>query len=188
MFGTDSEKQLARRLRSGDSAAIRDFYALYARRLTAVCSRYLGHRDEVKDVMQESMISLIQHIGQFEYRGRGSLLAWATRIVVSQCILQLKQEASLSLVPLDHDVGEEALTNEEPPVDDIPPEVLQRFIQELPPGYRTVFNLYVMEGKSHQEIAALLNIREDTSASQLHRAKNSLARKIKEYRTLYPKE
>lgn len=183
MFGRDSEKQLARQLRRGEATAMRDFYALYASRLTAVCMRYLGHREEVKDVMQDSMISLIQHIGDFDYRGKGSLLAWATKIVVSQCLLFLKTEARNDFVALDTDIGEEAETTEEPPVDDIPPDVIEEFIQELPTGYRTVFNLYVMEGKSHKEIASILNIREDSSASQLHRAKSNLAQKIKAYRT-----
>lgn len=183
MFGQDSEKQLARQLRRGDATAMRDFYALYAGRLTAVCTRYLGRRDEVKDVMQESMISLIQHIGSFEYRGKGSLLAWATKIVVSQCLLLIKEEAHNEFVSLDSDISEQPDNIDEPPIDDIPHDVIQRFIQELPTGYRTVFNLYVMEGKSHQEIASLLHIREDSSASQLHRAKNTLAKKINAYRT-----
>ena len=64
----------------------------------------------------------------------------------------------------------------------VPAEQLQRFVQELPEGYRVVFNLYVMEGKSHREIAAMLGIKEGTSASQLHKAKCALAEKIKKYR------
>ena len=72
---------------------------------------------------------------------------------------------------------------DEPPegADDIPPQVLQDMICALPTGYRTVFNLYVFENKSHREIASLLNIAESTSASQLHRAKQMLARQIKAY-------
>lgn len=65
--------------------------------------------------------------------------------------------------------------------DQIPSEVLHRFIQELPDGYRTVFNLYVIDDKSHKEIAQILGIKQSTSASQLHKAKAMLARKIKQY-------
>ena len=71
--------------------------------------------------------------------------------------------------------------DEDPPVSNVPPDVLHRMICELPTGYRTVFNLYVFEDKSHKEIAELLGIKKDTSASQLSRAKNLLAKKIREY-------
>lgn len=181
MFRTDSEKRLARRLRDGDPDAMRHFYGLYAGRLSAVCSRYIGCHDDVKDVMQDSMMSLIRHIGDFDYRGPGSLLAWATRIVVNQCLRFLKDQAKADVIPLDRDVGE-TVADEEAAADDIPPDVLQRFVMELPTGYRTVFNLYVMENRSHREIATLLGIREDSSASQLNRAKRLLARKITEYK------
>lgn len=68
--------------------------------------------------------------------------------------------------------------------EDIPTDVLHQLIRELPDGYRTVFNLYVIDDKSHKEIAQLLGIKENTSASQLHKAKSMLARKIKHYRTI----
>ena len=67
--------------------------------------------------------------------------------------------------------------------EEIPASAILEMIQALPPGYRTVFNLYVFEEKSHKEIASILNITENTSASQLHRAKNILARQINEYRS-----
>ena len=81
---------------------------------------------------------------------------------------------------LDRDVTDEQ-EEEDPTILDIPPEVFQQMIQELPIGYRTVFNLYVFENKSHQEIAELLGIKKDTSCSQFSRAKNLLAKKIKEF-------
>lgn len=68
--------------------------------------------------------------------------------------------------------------------EDIPTDVLHQFICELPDGYRTVFNLYVIDDKSHKEIAQLLGIKENTSASQLHKAKSMLVQKIKHYRTI----
>lgn len=72
----------------------------------------------------------------------------------------------------------------EPDVDSIPSSVIFRLIRELPDGYRTIFNLYVIENKSHKEIAALLHIKESTSASQLHRAKLLLAEKIRQYNNI----
>jgi RNA polymerase sigma-70 factor (ECF subfamily) len=70
---------------------------------------------------------------------------------------------------------------DDPPIAEIPPDVILEMLSRLPTGYRTVLNLYVFEGKSHQEIAVLLGIRKDSSASQLHRARNLLVKMIKEY-------
>lgn len=180
MFGHDSEWQMAKRLREGDGKAMREFYALYAGRLTAVCARYVADRDDVKDVMQDAMLTLIRSLDSFEWRGSGSLLAWAKKIVVSQAIGFLRKSARLETTSLDRDI--EALPDEEPQANDLPPDALQRMISELPDGYRTVFCLYAMEELSHKEIAALLGIRPDTSASQYHRAKAMLAHKISDYR------
>lgn len=179
MLGHDSEKQTAKRLRDGDAQAMREFYALYAGRLTAVCSRYVADREDVKDVMQDSMLAIVRSIDGFEWRGSGSLLAWATRIVVSQAVAFLRKNARLDTLPLDRDV--ESLPTDEPQADDLPPDVLHAMVRQLPDGYRAVFNLYAVEGRSHKEIAELLGIKADTSASQYHRAKALLAQKIREY-------
>ena len=83
----------------------------------------------------------------------------------------------------DKDLGNLSLAdNEEPDISDVPAEVIHRLISQLPDGYRTVFNLFAIEGKSHKEIAALLGIKADTSASQFFRAKNILAKQIQNYK------
>ena len=92
----------------------------------------------------------------------------------------LKQKRTEAFVALDTDLPDEP-DNGYPPLDEIPPDVIHQMVRELPTGYRTVFNLYVFENKSHQEIAQLLGIKRDSSASQLHRAKNMLAKKIEQY-------
>lgn len=180
MFGHDSEKQMAKRLRDGDAKAMREFYALYAGRLTAVCSRYVANREDVKDVMQDTMLAIIRGIDGFEWRGSGSLLAWATRVAVSQAVAFLRKNARLDTASLDRDV--EDLPEGEPQANDLPPDALHAMLRELPDGYRAVFNLYAVEGRSHKEIAELLGIKPDTSASQYHRAKALMAHKINEYR------
>ena len=82
---------------------------------------------------------------------------------------------------LDRDVAEEAEEDDDPPISDVPPDEIHRMVSQLPTGYRTVFNLHVFENKSHQEIASLLGIKENSSASQLSRAKNLLANMIRQY-------
>lgn len=176
----DRERRLVKRLRSGDAGALQDFYALYSGSMSSVCGRYITDRDDMKDVLQECLIRIAEKIKDFEYRGPGSLRAWVTRIVINQSLKYLKARQAHEFARLDYDLPEEP-EETEPPLNDIPPEVIYRMIRELPAGYRTIFNLYVFEEKSHQEIAELLGIKPMTSASQLFKAKNLLARRIREY-------
>lgn len=171
----DEERQILRRLKKGDSAASRVLYEMYAPYLAAVCSRYV-HQEDVKDVLQESFITIFDGIDSFEYRGEGSLRAWMTRIVVNLSLKHLRQNSRIVFVDID-----DTEHIDEPETEGIPPDVILRLIQQLPDGYRTIFNLYVIEGRSHSEIADELGIKESTSASQLHRAKALLARMINDY-------
>ena len=157
---------------------MRLFYERYAGYLTAVCARYIVDRDTLKDVLQESFIKIFGHIDQFEYRGEGSVRAWVTRIGVNHSLKALRRKGRMSYVDDLPDEPEEPLDGGLP---HIQPEVLQEMIRSLPDGYRAVFNLFVFEKKSHKEIAGLLGIKEDSSASQYFRARATLAKKIKAY-------
>jgi RNA polymerase sigma-70 factor (ECF subfamily) len=179
-FIGNQEERLARRLQGGDSDALRDYYTLYADVLTGVCARYVKKDEDLKDVLQDAFLNIISHIKDFKYQGDGSLRAWSTKIVINEALRFLKQRHLHDFELLDQDVTDEQ-EEEDPTIHDIPPEVFQQMIRELPTGYRTVFNLYVFENKSHQEIAELLGIKKDTSCSQFSRAKNLLAKKIKEF-------
>lgn len=173
-----SERELARLVGNGDPGAQRELYDRYAGMLTAVASRYIPDPDQVKDVLQESFISIFDHFGNFRYRGEGSLRAWMSKIVTNSALGTLRRNGRL----LTEEELPASLPDEEPDVDAVPMEVLQKMIQNLPDGYRTVFNLFVFEQMKHKEIAALLGIKENSSASQLLRAKAQLAKEIKEYR------
>lgn len=177
----DQERRLVRRLRNGDSCALRDFYALYADYMSTVCGRYIEDRDDLKDIVQDCLVSIASKVRSFEYRGSGSLQAWVTRIVINQSLKYLKSKNTHGITRLDFDLPEDTEENE-PTLDGIPSEVIYRMIRELPAGYRVIFNLYVFEEKSHQEIAKLLGIKPGTSASQLFKAKNLLAKRIREYK------
>lgn len=179
-FIGNREERLARRLQGGDHDALKEFYALYADHLAAVCARYIDDDDDMKDVFQDALIQIISHVKDFKFRGTGSLQAWASRIVVNQSLQFLRQRHRHELVILQ-DLPDVAEEEEDPSVSDIPPEVFDQMIRELPTGYRTVFNLYVFEDKSHQEIAQLLGIKKDSSCSQFSRAKSLLAKKITAY-------
>lgn len=154
-------------------------YDTYVRYLTAVCARYISDDDDLKDVLQEAFVRVYTAIGDFEYRGAGSLRGWLSRIAVNQALKHLRDDKMLR-VPLDGACDD--LTDDTPDTDDIPSEVIYEMIRQLPTGYRAVFNLYVIEDYSHREISQMLGISESTSASQLHRAKALLAARIREYR------
>lgn len=162
---------------------MRDFYSWYGDALAKICARYVADAEDVKDVLQEALVRIFTRMKDFTWRGPGSLQAWAARVTVNASLDFLKERKRHEFVRLARDIpdGTDGPEPEDPDVRDIPPEVFHRMIRELPTGYRTVFNLYVFEEKSHQEIADLLGIRKDTSASQFHRAKKLLAQKIGEY-------
>lgn len=170
------EAQIVELVQRRDNAAMRELYDRHIRYLTAVGSRYVDD-GLLRDVLQESFVKIFTSIGSFEYRGAGSLRAWMTRIVVNVALDHLRSQ--IATAPIESVTLQ---AEEEPDVGHVPIEVIHSMIRELPPGYRTVFNLYVFEQRSHREIAALLEIGESSSASQLHRAKSVLARKIDEYK------
>lgn len=179
-IGNQDEQRLAERLRNGENGAMREFYSRYADQLAGICSRYITDEEDMKDVFQESLVRIITHISDFNFRGVGSLKAWASRIVVNESLRFLRDTKRRELMPLGHDVADESQVDD-PPISDVPPDEIHRMVSQLPIGYRTVFNLYVFENKSHQEIASLLGIQENSSASQLSRAKNLLAKMIRQY-------
>ncbi|MBR5924423.1 MAG: sigma-70 family RNA polymerase sigma factor [Bacteroidales bacterium] len=156
---------------------MRAFYERYVGYLTAVCSRYVPDRAAVKDILQEVFVKVFGKIGNFEFRGEGSLKAWLHRIVVNDSLKFLRVNGRMKYVDDLPDVEDETMDN----LPDVPVAVVAEMIKALPDGYRTVFNLFVFEKKSHREIAELLGIKEDSSASQFFRARAMLARKIKDY-------
>lgn len=175
------ERLITEMLRRRDSKAMRYVYDRYAGLLTAVCARYIVSDDDVKDVLQDSFIRIFTAADRFEYRGEGSLKAWMTQVVVRESLKFLRDSGRHSFISYDERLPE-AADEEEPDIAYVPTEAIEEMIKTLPDGYRTVFNLFVFERKSHREIAALLNIKESSSASQLHRAKAILARMINDYK------
>ena len=177
---SNDEQRLAEQIRRGDNAAMRVFCSLYVPHLKAICTRYVTDSEDASDVLQETLISIVTHISDFHYLGQGSLKAWATRIAVNESLNYIRRNRRHDLT-LQEQYIDDIAEEEDPPIEDIPPEVIQQMVRQLPTGYRTVFNLYVFEDKSHQEIAQLLGTSVKTSISQLHKAKNLLSQMIQTY-------
>lgn len=175
-----SEKELLRRICKGEAEAKHLVYKQYIRYLSAVCSRYVGNDEDIKDVLQESFLKIFSSLSSFTYQGEGSLKAWMNRIVVNESLKWLKKNARLETTAFSD--NEMDIPDEEPDTEGVPTDVIYQMIRSLPDGYRTVFNLFVIEERSHREIAEMLGIKESSSASQLHRAKAMLTEKITQFR------
>lgn len=175
----ETELQLLKAIQSGQQDAQRQLYERYAGQAMATGMRYVPDPDQVRDVVHDSFVKILTSLDQFNYRGEGSLRAWIKSIVAHQAINHIKQYEQLKLT--DQFPESMVQESEDPDVDRVPPDILNKLISELPAGYRIVLNLYVFEQKSHKEIAHLLGIKPETSASQFSRAKQALAKRINEY-------
>lgn len=142
-----------------------------------ICIRYIGDRTQAEDVLQDGFITLFGKMKNF--KGEGSFEGWARRIFVTTALMSLRKKDALKMSDeLDTARGMKAETVSQ--VQNIGYKELMKLITTLPPGFRTVFNLYSIEGFSHKEISDMLGITETTSRTQLSRARIWLQNKIKE--------
>jgi RNA polymerase sigma factor (sigma-70 family) len=169
--------ELAAACHAGEPQAQRALWERYKNRMYGVCLRLAASPQEAEDWLQEAFIRVFRHIGK--YRGEGSLEGWVRRVVVRTAIQHLKQQR-LKTTDFGNETLERLLFEEgETGVGEgDEPERLVGLLQQLPPGFRAVLNLYVLEERSHEEIARELNITVGTSKSQLSRAKAFLKRLI----------
>lgn len=177
------ERELAIRCARGDNTARRGLYETYGSRLLALCRRYARDAAEAEDLMQDAFVKIFRVIGRFRWTRPGSLYSWMARVALNLAFDSARKRRRLAreLVEVDALAGE---IPEEPDYEEtlsVPAEVLQQMIAALPEGYRTIFTLYCIEELSHQEIAALLGIKEKSSSASLARARASLARSIRQY-------
>jgi RNA polymerase sigma factor (sigma-70 family) len=142
-------------------------YQRYSPRMYAVCLRYAGSAEEAQDVLQEGFIKVFKKMDS--YRGDGSFEGWMRRVFVNTAIEHFRRKRYLMPVTEKEENSIEGKYTSA--LDDLAAKDIMALVQELSPGYRTVFNMYVVEGYTHKEIADLLGISEGTSKSQLSRAK-----------------
>lgn len=161
---------LAQEASRGDNQSFQQIYDAISGKMYALCLRYAGNADDANDWFQEGFIKLYRNLGTF--RGEGSFEGWAKRVFVNTCIDCLKNRFPLSRVINNDDI--DITSNDLPGYDKLANEDLMKLIQQLPDGYRTVVNLYFVEGYSHKEISKMLNISEEGSRSQLFRARTVL--------------
>lgn len=156
---------------SNQPAAQQALYQQYSPKMLAVCYRFSKSREDAEDMLQEGFIRVFTQMHQFQ--SKGSFEGWIRRIIVHTCINQLKKNKRFN-ESIDITYANSVQVREESVPSIIQAKQITECIRLLPIGYRTVLNLFAIEGYSHREIATLLDIEESTSRSQYTRAKNML--------------
>lgn len=174
-----SEVEAIERAKQGDAEAFEFLYNLHKRRVYSLCLRMTGNTASAEDLTQEAFLQLFRKIATF--RGESAFSTWLHRMAVNVVLMQLRKKG-LPVVPLDEtsEGEEESSIRKEPGAPDerlagaIDRLRLQRAVDELPPGYRTIFVLHDVEGYEHNEIAEMIGCSIGNSKSQLHKARIKL--------------
>ena len=166
-----TEEAILRGCINNEAAAQRELYNLYSSKMLAVCYRFAHNREDAEDMLQEGFIKVFSQLHSFE--NRGSFEGWVRRVIVHTCINVLKKNKKFNeSVDIIHANGIQVREDSIPAI--VQAKQIVECIRLLPIGYRTVLNLYAVEGYSHREIATMLDIEESTSRSQYTRAKAML--------------
>ena len=167
--------KLIKQCADNDRKAQKEIYQLFAGKLFSICLKYSKNKQEAQDNFQDGFVTIFDKIGQFNFKG--SFEGWIKRVMVNTILLKYRKKNVLSIVT--EEIPDEVVVD----IDDeeISLDFLLNLIQELPERYRMVFNLYVLDGHSHKEIAKMLQIAEGTSKSNLARARGILKQKIEVY-------
>jgi len=156
----------------GNPAAQSKLYKMFANKMLGVCMRYCNSEDDAKDVMQEGFVKVFNTLSKFQ--GNSSVSTWITRIMMNTAIDHFRKHQKHQMVTsLDNMVVHLPSVNEEA-LGKLTYDEIIRAIQDLSPGYRTVFNLFIIEGLSHEEISNHLGISTGTSKSNLSKARRQL--------------
>lgn len=168
--------QLIQNCKKNDTKAQSELYILFSSKLFAICLKYCRNRAEAEDNLQDAFVTIFNKVSQ--YNGKGSFEGWLKRITINTALQRYRSKGVFDIVNEDkiEDVNIE-VENEEVSID-----FLLNSIQELPDRYRMVFNLYVLDGYSHKEIAEMLNITTGTTKSNLARARLILKEKVTTYK------
>jgi RNA polymerase sigma factor (sigma-70 family) len=174
---TYSDSDLIEGCLRGDRKIQHELYKRFAPKMYGVCLRYASNAEEGEDILQEGFIKVFNKIGSF--RREGSFEGWIRRIFVNTAIEQFRKKVYLQpITEVEEDTVEGKYLSV---LDKLSEKDIIQLVQQLSPGYRTVFNMYVVEGYTHKQISELLGISEGTSKSQLSRAKLILQNLVRTY-------
>jgi RNA polymerase sigma factor (sigma-70 family) len=172
-----TEQQLITACQAQDRMAQKQLYEALAPRMLGVCRRYVTGKEDAEDVLIEAFFKVFDNIGRYE--GKGSFEGWVRRIVVNEALMFLRKKQLLTVEPDEQTFNKIEHAEPENIEHQLAAKDILMLLEKLPTGYRTIFNLYVIEGFKHQEIADLLGISINTSKSQLILAKDRLQKMVK---------
>lgn len=170
-------EQLIKACKKHNLKAQSQLYQVYKDDLFVLCLKYCKNREEAQDNLQDAFLEIFGKIKS--YKGSGSFEGWMKRITINKAIDKYKKDSHLKIV-INNDLLADSTLIETATLETIPLNEILNHIQELPPRYRLVFNLYELDGYSHKDISKLLTISVNTSKSNLHRAKGILKNKIQQ--------
>lgn len=160
----------------GNRTAQKELYEAYKVNLYVLCQRYFTDPEDAKDALQEGFVKVFRDLHQYD-SSKGHVSSWIKKVFINTCLEKLRKKKIDFQFLEDHSYH---LTHDPGIIEELNLKDLIKMIQNLPTGYRTVFNLYVIEGYNHQEIAEQLGISESTSKTQLMKAKNMLRMKLED--------
>lgn len=174
-------EELIEKCKKQNTKAQGELYTLYSRKLYSMCLKYSRNTTEAQDNLQDAFLTIFKSIGQ--YKNKGSFEGWMKRITINTVLQKHRKEKVFEIV------NEDKVEETEVEIDEgnISLDFLLKIIQDLPDRYRLVFNLYVLDGYSHKEIASILGITTGTSKSNLARARMILKSKIESINTAQAK-
>jgi RNA polymerase sigma-70 factor (ECF subfamily) len=160
--------ELVKEARQGSTAAQKCLFDQLAEKMLLVCQRYVKSPEDAEELLLDGFYKFFTNISSFSYQGDAALYGWLKRIMINECLMFLRAKNVFTIVT---EATAEEIPLQEEALDNLSAEEIFKLIVQLPVGYRTVFNLYAIEGMSHGEIAAMLSISEGTSRSQFSKAK-----------------
>lgn len=177
IIGILEKDLLVERCKKGDEKAQHLLYQQFARAMFGLCFRYTASEPDAEEILMSGFLKVFKHISTFENRHEGSLAAWIKKIMINETLNFLRHQKKYLFVEADEQNA--GFYQEENALEQLESAELYQLIQEMPTGYRTVFNLYVVEGFTHQEIAEKLGISANTSKTQLRKARLWLQEQLK---------
>ena len=159
---------LIKEARQQSAAAQKCLFDLFADKMLMTCRRYLKNREDAEEIMLDGFCKFFKGLDAFQYQNEAALQGWIKQIMVNECLMFLRKKHVFNIVT---EAAAEEATIAENVFSNLSAAEIFSLIVQLPVGYRTVFNLYVVEGENHKTIASLLNISEGTSKSQLSKAR-----------------
>ena len=160
--------ELVKEAKQGSTAAQKCLFDQFAEKMLLVCQRYVKNPEDAEELLLDGFCKFFTKIASFTYQGDAALYAWLKRIMINECLMFLRAKNVFTIVT---EATAEEIPLQEEALDNLSAEEIFKLIVQLPVGYRTVFNLYAVEGMNHGEIAEMLNVSEGTSRSQFSKAK-----------------